>query len=325
MHECIPMTEPQRWAEALRGIPHAFAHTWGSCHAMSLTSGLETFLYSYASADGRVVCPFAVRSYHGHRDLLTPYGFSGFTGVGSCRGFADHWAAFARAEGYVCGYVGLNPTLPWEPYHAPADLHRHNAVHVLDLTLSEADLIGRMSHGRRQQVRATTAGTRLVHDRARLAAFFGEHLTAFLEARQAARIYHLAPATLDALVACDDVLLLGLERDGSLEAVSMFVWTPHVADFLFNVSTPAGREHSTVLIWQGALRLKALGVPLLNLGGGVRPDDGVATFKARFGGRVLPLAALKQVYDPSVFATLCAGVHADPHDRSGYFPPYQAR
>jgi hypothetical protein len=64
-------------------------------------------------------------------------------------------------------------------------------------------------------------------------------------------------------------------------------------------------------------------VPVLNLGGGVVPGDGIAEFKARFGTSRAPLSALAQVYQPDVFARLCADAGVDPDDRSGYFPPYR--
>jgi hypothetical protein len=325
-HDRIPLSDSERWRAALRGVPHAFAHTWGSCHAMSLTSGLETFLYAYHDGAGRVVCPFSVRRYEGYPDVLTPYGLSGFSGTGRCPEFPERWAAFARTQGFVCGYVGMNPVLDDGSYHAPAELHRYHEVHVLDLTLPEEELFRRMSLNRRRQIRAWgCGGVRLVDDRRRLGAFFGEQLRGFLDERRAARAYYLTPATLEVLFGLDDVLLLGAERGGRVEAVSVFGWTPHVGDFLFNVSTPAGRAHSAPLLWAGAMRLRAAGVPVLSLGGGIRPGDGVAEFKARFGGRALPLGALKQVYDPPTFAALCARAQADPDSRDGYFPPYHAR
>ncbi|HEY0972519.1 MAG TPA: hypothetical protein VGE02_16230 [Gemmatimonadales bacterium] len=325
-HALIPLSESDRWAEALEGVPHAFAHTWGSCNAMRLTSGMETFLYRYDDGGHRVLCPLAVRSYEGYRDVLTPYGLSGFVGTGPCPGFPGRWAAFMREQGFVCGYVGLNPVLDQASYYDPSDRHVHNDVHVLDLTMQEAGLFAGMSVNRRRQVREWGRdGARIVLDRDRLEAFFGDRLAAFLDERRAARGYYLSRCTLEALFALDSVLALGVERAGRIEAVSVFAWTPHVGDFLFNVSTPAGRSASAALIWHGAMHLKAAGVPLLSLGGGIRPGDGVATFKARFGGQSLPLGALRQVYDRAVFTMLCERARASRDIGAAYFPPYHTR
>ena len=323
MHRRIPLTDPDGWRAALDGVPHAFAHTWGSCRAMQLTSGLETFLYRYEADGVRVVCPFAIRRHRGHPDLLTPYGFSGFAGTGPCPAFPERWARFAAEAGFVCGYVGLNPVLDGRWYHAP-DAVEFNTAFLLDLTASEAALFARLSTNRRRQIREwSRGGVTVVTDRDRLAAFFAEHLRAFLDERRAARVYYLSAATLEALFSLDEVLLLGAEVRGRLEAVSVFAHTAHVGDYLFNVSVPDGRRHSAPLIWEGALRLRASGVPVLNLGGGIRPGDGVAGFKVRFGGREVPLRSLRQVYDASTFVRLCREAGVEP-SRSGYFPPYHA-
>jgi hypothetical protein len=62
---------------------------------------------------------------------------------------------------------------------------------------------------------------------------------------------------------------------------------------------------------------------VLNLGGGIRPGDGVAQFKQRFGPKTLPLRSIKQVYQPETFSRLCGEVKADPNGRHDYFPPYR--
>jgi hypothetical protein len=183
-----------------------------------------------------------------------------------------------------------------------------------------------MSVNRRRQLREWERGdVKAVTDRLRLGRFFSEHLSAFLDERRAARIYYLSASTLDALFASDDVFLLGAEVDGELEAVSVFAHTPYIADYLFNVSIPAGRRHSAPLIWYGAQCLKSAGTPLLNLGGGIRPGDGVAGFKARFGARETPLRSLRQVYRPDVYQELCRLASVASVTPGDYFPPYHAR
>ena len=82
-------------------------------------------------------------------------------------------------------------------------------------------------------------------------------------------------------------------------------------------------HHSTHLLWSAAHRLRGLGVPSLNLGGGVAEGDSLARFKERFGARKLPLTALKQVYDRAAYERLCRERGADPDDIEAYFPPYR--
>ena len=79
----IPVTEADEWRSALKGVPHAFAHTVECCAAIQLTTGWPTFLYVAACAGGRVVCPLTERTYGGFVDVVTPYQFSGFSITGA--------------------------------------------------------------------------------------------------------------------------------------------------------------------------------------------------------------------------------------------------
>jgi hypothetical protein len=96
-----------------------------------------------------------------------------------------------------------------------------------------------------------------------------------------------------------------------------------VGDYLFGVALPEGRRHAARLLWCGIERLRSLGVPALNLGGGSRPGDGIAEFKRRFGAREVPLVALREVYRPDTFQALCRAAGAEPGG-GGYFPPYHS-
>lgn len=61
------------------------------------------------------------------------------------------------------------------------------------------------------------------------------------------------------------------------------------------------------------------GMPL-NLGGGVKPGDGLEAFKRGFANRELPFRTHELICDPEVYARLCEG--RDPS--SGFFPLYRA-
>lgn len=323
-HSVIAITEPGKWHDAVADVPHAFAHTWASCRAMQLSSGLPTFLYRYDDGARRIVCPFSTREFDGARDLLTPFGFSGFSGHGDAGDFARHWSEYAREQEFVCGYIGLHPALDGARFAETADVYEANSAFLLDLTGSEAALLGRMSLNRRRQIRAWDNGhVELVEDRDALSSFFHRRLATFLDERGAAKVNYQSRASLELLASLDNVLMLGAAVEGTLQAVSMFGYTRHVGEFLFNVSLPEGQRHSAPLIWCAAMRLRSLDVPTLNLGGGIRPGDGVAAFKTRFGGREVPLRSVRQVYRPDRFDALCrsAGVTTA---RDRYFPPYHA-
>lgn len=321
---CISADSPDDWCNALQDIPHAFAHTWESCRAMQLTTGLTTYLYCFERAGIRIVCPIAERVFDQSTDIVTPYGFSGFVGNGDCPDFPYYWKEFVAQKGYLCGYIGLNPLFENSTYVDQQEVCRYNTLYVLDLTLSIDALFQMLSTNRKRQLKNwCTISKGLVIGGSALTDFFLTNYLEFVRAKKALGVYGFSAKTLSQLLSSKNVFVVGVLGSNGVEAVSVFGYTPYAAEYLFNVSLPSGRQHSAALIWYAINHLKERNIPRLNLGGGVRENDGVARFKQRFGAKELPLGCVKQVYDSENFAKLCHRAGTDPQDRIGYFPPYR--
>lgn len=322
-HELIPLDDGERWTAALADVPHGPAHTHGFCRAVQLTSGAATYLYRYESRAGRVVCALAEREHAGEVDVATPYGFGGFAADGDWDGFALDWHEFARERDWVCGYIGLNPLFADGERFPPDEVAVHNRLYALDLRQPAERLWAALSRNRRRQLRDWESGAaRLELDHSRLGRFLVDNAGAFFRSRGAGPATDFRRETMAAFAELPQVLLVGAgERE--LEAVAAFAYTAHAADALFAVSRPGGERHSARLYWWGVERLCELGVPALNLGGGVRQGDDIAEFKRRFGAAEHPLASLRQVYRADVYERLCANAGVSPA-RSGWFPPYRA-
>ena len=323
--KCISLGSPTEWKDALKGIKHAFAHTWENSHAMRLTTGFNTYLYCFESNHVRIVCPIAEREFEGHVDIVTPYGFSGFVGNGNCSDFFRYWREFISKRGYVCGYIGLNPIFENKTYFGGNELYSYNSIYALDLGLSHNELFSKLSENRKRQLKEwKKISGNLVVEKYALIEFFLEHYVEFFREKKAATAYAFSAATLESLFALANVVMVGAGSAERVEAATVFTYTPYVADFLFNIALPQGRHHSAALIWYGVNYFKSIGIPILNLGGGVRANDSLAEFKQRFGGKKFTLSCLKQIYDAAIYAALCAEARADPADRTGYFPAYRS-
>jgi hypothetical protein len=324
VQDIIGIDDPTGWRRALTGIPHGFNHTWEYCHAVTLTSGLRTFLYSFANDDARIVCPLSEREFGGHVDLVTPGGFSGFVGNRSCVEFSRHWNEFAAGR-YVCGYIVLHPLFADDTHFAGETPSPYNLVHFLDLRLDEEDLLARMSRNRRREIAGGDRGTsRISTDRDAVAEFFLGGFEEHWKRKQASRAYLVSRATLSFLLSRDDVFIIGVEGEGRVEAAYVYGYTPHEGLGLFQVSIPGGERHTARMVWHAVKHLKSLGVPIMNLGGGVREGDAIAEAKRRLGTWTKPLRALKQVYQLDTYTGLCEQAGADPGDRSSYFPPFRS-
>ena len=249
-HRAIPVEARQAWTEALREIPHGTAHTWGHCHAMSLSSGLPTYLYQFEGSGARVVCALAERRFQGHADIVTPYGFGGFAGTAECPDFPARWREFVAGRRYVCGYIQLSPVLGHETYFDSRVAEVATSVFTLDLRPPVEQLFANLHANRKRQLREPLAGdVRIVWDDARLSAFFQEEYAHFVLRAGAAPLYRFSAATLSFLCSLDDVFLVGAEVGDRLEAVMMFGHTAYVGDYLFGVALPEGRRHAAHLLW----------------------------------------------------------------------------
>jgi len=319
-HRLIPLTDAAEWNRALSDLPHAFAHTWEHNRAVQASSGLETFLYVYEEPGGRVVCPLSTRSYRGFTDIVTPYGFGGFASSGEVTDFPQHWEAWAREQGYVCGYLALNPLFDAPPFDTNCRTIGAE-LFVLDLRLPIETIETSLDANRRRQLRHfQRGGLPVVEDRAAIEDFVIANQRLFFAEKNASPVYRFAPDTFRRLFESECVFALGAGTS-SLEAAAIFGWTDWCADYLFGITLPEGRKHAFDLIWTALLRLKSRNVPYLNLGGGIRSGDGVAGFKARFGGRSMEMPVLKQIYAPETFRALCDTVA---ESSTAFFPPYHA-
>jgi hypothetical protein len=291
---------------------------------MQLTTGYPTYLYNLLGASARIVCPVAERQYAGYVDLVTPYGFSGFVGMGDCAEFPRYWREFTNSRHYVCGYIALNPVLSGMTYTDPRDVYQPNTLFYMDLAPAIDDLLQKVDRDRRRELRRfERVGPAVTFDKEALRPFVLTHHSDFMELLGASRASRFSRATLDMLFTFQKVVIIGAEGSEGIEAAGLFGYTPYMADYFINIAIHRGRRTGSLLLWSGVRHFKALGVPWLNLGGGVREGDSVAAHKRPFGPRELPFRCLKQIYRPDVYAHLCARAGVDGSEMTGYFPAYR--
>jgi len=323
-HTLIPLTERERWTAALQYVPHSFGHTWESCYAMSLTTGLDTYLYHYEDNGGHIVCPISERNFQGHVDIFTPYGFSGFVGNQKMDEFPSVWKNFAEEKKYVCGYIMMNPFLRSSSDNFKTNSISKNDLYALNLKMSLEQLFSNMSTNRKRQVKKHhEILSTFTQEKSLLKPFFLDNFHKFFKDKNAGLFSGFTEDTLTYLVDLDNVILLGKILDGKVVAVSVFAYTKDIAEYLFNISDQNGKAQTVPLLWEGMRVLKELGIPLLNLGGGLKRGDSLSEFKERFGAEKFPQTVLKQVYNKKIFQQLCDTTGVS--DQDDYFPPYRKK
>lgn len=330
--EWIPIAEAARWNEALEGIAHGFLHRPEYSAAASRVTGHEAGLWAMRESRGRVVCPVGKRpSPGGGFDITTPLGFSGFALAGQVPDLASAWTSFWRENGAMAAYVQLSPDHGEDEGGQAIQafgerLRPSRECWIWDIWRDPEVLASAMQPKHRQLLhkwQREHAG--ISWDRDELEPAFHRLYAQFVARRGVSAAYRYTPEAIALLADAPGALWVGARSAaGAIEAVTLFLWQGERADSFLNAAAPEGRWHSRGLYWEGALRLRGLGVRQLNLGGGVRDGDALSDFKQRLGANPVRTFALRQVFDPAGFAAACAAAGA-PSDRADHFPPWRGQ
>jgi hypothetical protein len=321
--DLLDLGDKLKWDAALAGIPHAFGHSWEGATFVSQATGWPVCLWRFVQGATRVALPLIVRRYQGEPDVTIPSGFSGFACSGNVPDLIEQFRTFGQQQGWVCGYVAQHPLLDLDMDVIRAGFESGQMLHVLDLSPDESSVFSSFARGKRRSILAWASGGGVFSSaQEAIAAFLLRESDSFFDRIGAASSNRLGGPSMAKLSQLPNVLAIAAARDGEVVAVTLFGYAGRLADALYNVSTPAGRTAASALMWEGAKRLRAQGIRLLNMGGGLATGDNVDKSKSGFKGLVRPMRRLKIVFDDARFRKLCAAAGTDPDDRRGYFPPY---
>ncbi len=294
-------------------------------HAAGLAAdGWDPRLAVVEAGGGRMILPFHVRTFGADADIATLPGLSGALITGAPLAPLREWDAFARAEGFVAGYLqlsALNEDLPDAAIAAAGlgEVRAHNALFIFDLATWDAAT----SPGPKMRNRAIREGTRagavLVTDRGRIADLF-EDLHRTTLARTGTR-QDFGAAAIAEWLASPEALAFGVEVGGTIMAVQIGRRAGDWGDLHLAGAREEGRHFQPWLFAAELTECRAMGLRWVNIGGYGTAGDGLHQMKARLGAREAPLRSLRMVHDRARFDALCATTGADPGD--AYFPPWR--
>jgi hypothetical protein len=292
--EILTIAQREQWIAAHRdaGLP---SQSWHYAWALS-ASGIEPKLAVVHSSGARMLLPFYLREWQGTMDIATILGTAGASISRNSPAPLSLWREYAIAQGWVAGYIQLSTSVDFAGQAIAGELVDINEWFVLDLDPEHA--LESVACSIRQKIRyADQDGSVLVDDRRILADNLKRLYPLTMRRVGARQNYDFSPETLDRWVADPSALVLGAGQKGEIDAVSVFMVSGDQAEYHLNASSDEGRDLAAWLIWNAGIRLKAMGVRQLHLGGGVRRGDGLHQFKQRFGGIPKALQAVRQIYD----------------------------
>ncbi len=100
------------------------------------------------------------------------------------------------------------------------------------------------------------------------------------------------------------------------KAIASFGLGDGIAEYLLAASSPAARSLQAKLLLEAMAYLREKGFEVLNLGGGIKPADGLEKFKLRIGNIIRPKRELRVVVNRERFEKFGGKV-----DKT-FFPPY---
>jgi hypothetical protein len=324
MSRLIGTDDPAAWRRALDGVAHGYWHTWEANRALELGLGDRLFLYADEAGDGtRAACTFAERHHGDTVDIYTPAGFAGFVVHGDRDAARARWRELVAARGYVCGYFALHPLVADPGLHE--GVASANTLYVVDLAGGADAVFARADRYVRRALRDFARdGARIVSDRAAVRGFIVDNYAPFMASVGAHPRTVLPRATVAAMCEDEGMLLLGVADDDGLCAAYSVAMAAACAEAHINIGVRDGRRFNTALVCHAIEALAARGIPWLNLGGGVRPDDAVAQAKQKFRPVAHPQRVAREIYRPERYAQLCAAAGRDASVAAGFFPAYRA-
>lgn len=320
-YKLIPIDNTDEWNDALDGVRHSFCHTREHCYSISLTTGDQTSLFCFEKDGVRIVNPVIEREFSGFKDLSKPFGFSGFAGTGFHPDFLQSWKRFVSEKNFVSGYLGLHPLFGVAGLFDDSEIHQYNTIYVIDLLPGYNEILNSLSSGRKKQLKKfEEVSLSFSEDRKLLKTFFLENYNEFLKRRDAKNFYYLSSETISFLFTLENVCIVGAIEHGKCVAATLFGYTKQMGNALYHASLPGAEHYSAHLVWYGVKKLKALGIPALNLGGG---SNGIAKFKEFFGAQTYPLKCVKQIYRQDVYEKLSKEAGVSSIQCNSFFPSYR--
>lgn len=285
-------------------------------------------------------------------DLVGPYGYSGPWSSG--RVFAHHWFLFreefrkeAHVRQYVSEFIRFSPYLPLqqEIFRQLKDVlsWQHLETYAVSLLNKCGYPTGARKNHRRKVKKARENGLfpefeTLVSTQSNLFRDFLSLYEATMDRRSASSYYHFPTTYYDALLnALREVqgriyIVVVYNTDKNASAASLILHYRDVLHYHLGGSSEMGRRLGAMdLMFQAVIEYGyQLGAQLLHLGGGLKPLDGLSSFKRSLSNLQYEWYLGKSILNKELYSLLLherasfLNVDCDTLEKTGFFPAYRA-
>lgn len=254
-------------------------------------------------------------------DIYSPYGFGGILFWGDAiSSILPAFESWMRANQIITAYLMAHPVvgnLAEELFFYP------RTAYVLALSASEEELWRGLASSHTQELKKLfkDSGISVTDNKDEIKAVLPTLYRDTLDRVGAGSAYFFNDETLSGLVHDQYSIVLGAKVNGIIHAVVLINFSSACAEYFINATDEQGRHLTRLLLWEAIKKLKALGIPEFNLGGGSSEGDQLEAFKKRFGGVSKGIPLYRKIVDKDQYQALCKEYGKDPEELS-YFPPY---
>jgi Acetyltransferase (GNAT) domain len=261
--------------------------------------------------------PLVVREIPGSQrsDAISPYGYPGaiVAGDGSVDAGDVDWSATELVSIFARERLGGRAWLTGARERSTVLVHDPQRARRLRPRLAEQIRSNERRGWSVERVRAPEASD---DQRAAFERAYGQTM----HRTEAAERYFFSRAYFDSVLSYEDGwLLLALSADGEIGAAAIAVSSDSILHYFLGGTAEEHLADSPFKNVVDAMVLLAdeLGLPL-NLGGGVRPGDGLEAFKRGFANSELPFRTHEIICDGSEYERLSEG-----RSQGSFFPRYR--
>ena len=331
----ISIHHQEKWEKALEGFAYFASHTW---HFNRAFQDPKIELIVAQSDTFAMVCPVTYRIQQWGKEVFSPLGYAGPIYKGTVQSIHEEWYSFWQHQEAVTGYIQLHPLLQQEQMHligktTPEQTYpsvdswimNHNFIVSLDTSMKI--LQSNLAKDHRYRLKKWYADQNRISTASREAKIdaFVQLYQDFAQRRGLSSLYSFPESTLRLICENPNMEIIAAENpSGTIESVSLFPYGTNGAYYFLNGATESGQQHARAILWTAIAHFKEMGCNFVNLAGGIQTYDSLHSFKSRFGGTEYPTNALKQIYQPEKYISLCQQWDVLP-EPTGYFPPWRKR
>ena len=324
----IDLKEKEEWENILRGLKYPLYFNYDYCYWMSRKLKKDIYLYEGNFDDKRVVAVFCKRiKYKNYVDIYTPNGYSGIItnfNIDSNPNIVDKVFEYFKEQGFITYFAMQHPLFKlsnniekWND-----TIYEYRDLYVIDLNLDLKQLWENISKTYRYEIRKNEKLIKIIRKKDNdMIDILKSLYDMTIKRVKANDIYYYSKDDFKEMLKINNVEIIAVLLKNKIKAISVFIYDNDIAEYFINAAEEDGKTFTKNIIWEAIKIFKENGLKYINLGGGIKDNDGLSFFKKHIGGKEIRNQVIRKVIDDNKYKELCEKFDVKYKD-SGYFPPY---